>query len=492
MECWLEFLTNFCSTIAINPVVMNNIVTGTAAESSAGQLLASGLATNRLTVDLTAKMGGLSYGSNVSMPQSFSGNVFWDNRVSNGMVVGNGSFSSPTELDGLGMYHADVWHYDIGSATGVPLEPVSSTIQNFGIFSGSCDNIPSLFLPPFIYDPPFKCDSTLRSMDPNVKEEVKWGADTLTVQVQGLAVTLAGTNTFQKIADPSLFEGGPIGDYTLGGAMRGPPRLHGFSIDDNGRSGSRNAFLWLLMATPIAAFVYYVSIKKKAKATRNGSSKPDVVYLSEDVPSDDDGDRVALIGPAKQNRASGRFVAFLMVVFGFSKEVTAHSDCTVDCLEQFTPIVPQAKYKTALFIPPVIDKRSSSSCNTTIDLYMKQSYQDFGVKDANGFTLMTPIYGYALSSNDDATYPGPTIVTHKDCPIKVKFHNNLGIGPHMFPIDRSINCGNAHLSADLCAAKHYYNGTSWVDLFDAPIGADEDFYCNCTSQHGSERRTTTQ
>ena len=83
------------------------------------------------------------------------------------------------------------------------------------------------------------------------------------------------------------------------------------------------------------------------------------------------------------------------------------------------------------------------------------------------------------------TFPGPTIVTNKDCHNLVKFHNYLGTGRHMFEIDRSVYCGTEELTTDVCEAIMTSNPP-------APAGEDEDFYCRCVSQHGSERRATVQ
>jgi len=485
---------------------MNNIVTGTAAESTENQLLAAGLATNKLTNALVAQMNLTEHGSDQSVPQDFHTNVFWDNRASNGMVIGDGTLASPTELQGLGMHNAETWKFDIGSATGVPLTPSNSIIENAAIFNGTCDPpLPTAFGPrQFNMPPPFKCDITLAYGNPTVNKEIKWGVDTMTVQVQGLAVTLAGTNTFHMVINPALFYHGPIGDYFVSGtqgAMQSPPRPIGsrpigFSTDDSGSSGWKHAFWLLLAVVPGAAYVYHAAASKKGNTTREPEPRHEAVYLEEPedvegVPNDEYEDRAALVNNrARPNRGSGRLLAFSMAAFGLSKQAAAHSDCTVDCVEQFIPIAPQVKYQTKLFAPPVLDMRTE--CNKTVDIYMKSSYQDFGIKDANGSTLLTQIYGYTTDPDGNATFPGPTIVTTKGCAINVTFHNKLGLGPHLFPMDRSINCGNANLNNESCAAKTFWNGTHDVPLLDPPLGADEDFYCRCTSAHGSERRTTTQ
>jgi hypothetical protein len=114
--------------------------------------------------------------------------------------------------------------------------------------------------------------------------------------------------------------------------------------------------------------------------------------------------------------------------------------------------------------------------------------QDWGIKDSDNTTsLLSPIYGYSLSEEDNATFPGPTIVTSKDCPVHIEFHNNLGIGQHMFEIDRSINCETAVLNTSLCESQTIHGGTPLPPL---PPGVDDEFFCRCVSEHGSERRTT--
>ena len=98
---------------------------------------------------------------------------------------------------------------------------------------------------------------------------------------------------------------------------------------------------------------------------------------------------------------------------------------------------------------------------------------------------------YSLSPDDPPTYPGPTIIASKNCSVQITFHNILGPGQHLFPIDRSTNaCGTAMLNADLCAAKKLANGA--LDFPPTPEGEDDQFYCRCVSPHGFERRATVQ
>jgi spore coat protein A len=148
-----------------------------------------------------------------------------------------------------------------------------------------------------------------------------------------------------------------------------------------------------------------------------------------------------------------------LLVVGLFKGVATQSDAIPDSLPE------QIKYSTRLAIPEIVDLRSTGELNsgcgqTLIEFYMKESEQDFGIKDTDKVTpLTTKIYGYASKITNAATYPGPTIVASRNCPINITFHNTLGIGSHMFPIDRTVDCGDA-----------------------AP---------NCTARGGSDRRATT-
>ena len=161
----------------------------------------------------------------------------------------------------------------------------------------------------------------------------------------------------------------------------------------------------------------------------------------------------------------------------------AGAGCTVGCGEFGTPLPNQTQFETKLFIPEVHDFRNNCTANITMYMNINENY-DWGIKDENGTTLNTTIYGYVLLSTvfahsvlsisfltiifvrysmspDGPTYfPGPTLVVSKDCSLTVTFHNNLGIGPHLFAIDPSVDCGP-----------------------NAP---------NCTATNGSQRRVTTQ
>lgn len=76
---------NDAPVISLNDnVIMNNLATGTAVEAY-GTLLAAGLATNAISPALQGEMTRLS----IVASQKFYGNKFWDNRASNGEIVGN-------------------------------------------------------------------------------------------------------------------------------------------------------------------------------------------------------------------------------------------------------------------------------------------------------------------------------------------------------------------------------------------------------------------
>jgi spore coat protein A len=124
--------------------------------------------------------------------------------------------------------------------------------------------------------------------------------------------------------------------------------------------------------------------------------------------------------------------------------------------------------------------------NAIYDLKAGESIQDWGVKNATGGREFTPIFGYAKDENSDATYPGPTILVTKNCPVNITFHNKLGTDPHIFGIDRSLIC-EAELLKEICANKTFLDGRNFSV---APEGTEDDFYCLCVSPHGSERRAT--
>ena len=98
-----------------------------------------------------------------------------------------------------------------------------------------------------------------------------------------------------------------------------------------------------------------------------------------------------------------------------------------------------------------------------------------------------PLKRYTNNMTTGPTFPGPTIVAKKDCYNLVRFHNRLGTDRHMFEIDRSVFCGTEELTTEECDKIKHKPG-----YIPPPDGEDEDFYCRCVSQRGSERRATVQ
>jgi hypothetical protein len=188
--------------------------------------------------------------------------------------------------------------------------------------------------------------------------------------------------------------------------------------------------------------------------------------------------------------AGRRLIMKIWLALTFSHEAAADS-CTINCQDSITPIPYQIKYQKLLPLPEILNltefSESNYDCNTTQHIYMKMADQDWGIKDSdNATSLLTPIYGYSLSEEGNATFPGPTIVASKGCAVHIEFHNNLGIGQHMFDIDRSVHC-DAVLDTALCDNHTIHGGTPLPPL---PLGVDDEFFCRCASEHGSERRTT--
>jgi hypothetical protein len=166
--------------------VVSNLATGTSAESNNNTLLAAGLATSGLSPTLKARLPA-DYVWNMSQPQDFRDNKFWDNRASNGIVIGDGTFESPFELQGLGMSNSsNAWYFDMGSADGGQLEPMDSIVQTYAAFC--LPNSRTVTYGSFVLSPPFVCDPSLTS-DATFTREVNWGIE-LTLQVLGVTVCL--------------------------------------------------------------------------------------------------------------------------------------------------------------------------------------------------------------------------------------------------------------------------------------------------------------
>jgi len=169
--------------------VVSNIVTGTSLESSTAELYAAGLATHVLGQTVLTKLadGSISYNWTISHPQNFAGNVFWDNRASNGEVIVDG-VGVPVELTGLDMSNpsnpSNLWLFDMGVPSGGPLVPLDSDPSS--IQTTYC--LTSTSTPPFTS--PFLCSGSAlsSSLPKNVMSTVTWGVD-LKVKVVGLVVS---------------------------------------------------------------------------------------------------------------------------------------------------------------------------------------------------------------------------------------------------------------------------------------------------------------
>jgi Putative multicopper oxidases len=95
----------------------------------------------------------------------------------------------------------------------------------------------------------------------------------------------------------------------------------------------------------------------------------------------------------------------------------------------------QAQFINPLPVPPVIDGRHGG----TFTISISQFYQDLGLTNpASGQPMFTKVWGY------NGTYPGPTIVAHKDVPLNFYWSNDLYDPstlqplPHLLPIDTTI------------------------------------------------------
>lgn len=171
--------------------VVSNLATGTSAESDLNSLFAAGLATSGLSPSLKQRVLDLNstyltvYG-NLSHPQEFENNTFWDNRASNGNIIGDGSQAFPFELEGLGMYiNSSVWYFDMSSSDGSLLMPSNSIVQTYDAFCPDGLNYGDFNLPS-----PFLCIGAA-SVTSNATffSEANWG-DELNLQVLGLTVCL--------------------------------------------------------------------------------------------------------------------------------------------------------------------------------------------------------------------------------------------------------------------------------------------------------------
>ena len=95
----------------------------------------------------------------------------------------------------------------------------------------------------------------------------------------------------------------------------------------------------------------------------------------------------------------------------------------------------QQKFINPLPIPSVLMPVVPGG--TYYEVTAKQFSQYLGIKDSNGDSLYTTVWGY------NGTFPGPTFEVRKDSTITVKWINDLtNTGtplPHLFPVDTSIH-----------------------------------------------------
>lgn len=86
------------------------------------------------------------------------------------------------------------------------------------------------------------------------------------------------------------------------------------------------------------------------------------------------------------------------------------------------------KYVDKLPVPPVLAPASSLNGVDYYEVTMKEITQKLH-RDLDPTTL----YAY------EGMYPGPTIVTESDKPIKVKWMNDLPVTPHLLPVDKTVH-----------------------------------------------------
>jgi hypothetical protein len=352
----------------------------------------------------------------------FVKSVFWDNRASNGALAGNnsGPVGNNSGLEGLGLGPlAETWHFDMGVAeSGYQLVPINSIIQTLVFCDGP-------FLPTYDYlgmsASPIDCDVnnnntcncnlTAMTEQSPVIGEVKWGG-TLSIQVQGMTQLLAGSNTF--IVIPIGLPGGPIGDYTrvellarrqlLAEEASFLSEYHARLVDpsivpaeqpelhptkDFWEADISHPYFvrpWVVLAA-VAALSFLFQIGKYSRKTEGN-----IDVLTADLDFESQSTRKNRVGD-KRKRDGGLFMSFV-IALGFLKGAKADEGCTIDCIDDGIMIPNQDKYKTALFIPTVIDLRDK--CGETLEMYMKEGLQDCGVKGWNNEQLKTPIYGYVL------------------------------------------------------------------------------------------------
>jgi FtsP/CotA-like multicopper oxidase with cupredoxin domain len=546
-----------------NNVIMNNIVTGTSIESVRSNLFASGLATSKMSGLLLSALDNLTYAvnesiwyetvsryENMSMPGNrgnvvndtkypwdfshpllFEHNIFWDNRASTGEGVGNGTSLT---LKGLGLNRfAEIWHLDMACSSGGLLEPINSTVQNYGEL---CPD-PAEFDPPAA-QPPIDDNSLIinchvdRGLDTDLitQGQVMWGNTSLSLIVRGWR-RIPNVGTTNIVAVSTLFQQyGPIGNYTL---KIDPPivRRRKLSLlDESEEEGSvpqlgtnppiqrrrrlslvdesekdwsvlqlgeadtpfyRSSLSWGWSLFVSAAIVGFLLLRLTSRISDKGSKTG---YHEADTESLGVNKKTA---PATNKSKRHIAATSVLLALGLSPEGATGQPVLYE--RPVLYVHPERyKYKDRLPVPPAINLMdnpdycgdpydSTVPPNRTKEIYLKESTQDWGVKNnATGSRELTPIFGYAQDEDVNATYPGPTILVTKNCPVNITFHNNLGTDPHILDIDRSLIC-EAELLTELCTNKTFPDEHPFPET---PEGADDDFYCRCVSPHGSERRAT--
>jgi hypothetical protein len=177
-------------------------------------------------------------------------------------------------------------------------------------------------------------------------------------------------------------------------------------------------------------------------------------------------------GTAPKKGGIYRFIFSLAVVLGLSPEAAA-DECTLDCFQAGTPIPDQTKYETNVFVPPIIDLRAKNGtcingADAHVTIAIREGPQMWGIKDGNGTDLNTTIWGYTCIESsqcinpstglnvtrddflDKPTFPGPSILVTRGCPVTITFLNELGTGRHLFDLDRTTHCGLATLDPQYC------------------------------------------
>lgn len=92
------------------------------------------------------------------------------------------------------------------------------------------------------------------------------------------------------------------------------------------------------------------------------------------------------------NKKSSFNGIILLSMLGLCMTEQADAQCTIDCNDFGAPIPEQDLFVNPLFIPEVVDLRANCSANLTMYININENY-DWGIKDENGTSLNTTIYG---------------------------------------------------------------------------------------------------